>query len=1292
MKTHLPPTLRSALLACMTVFSPLSITLTSATLVTAVAMNPALAADSAYYAGGSLEWADGCDGFTTSAGEALEFKNGFQAIFTEGVTEATLAGNVVTESITLNGTVSLSLTGGKFSLNAGEIILNDTSSLTFKDNLLSSNSYIGATSSINAKIIFDASDAETVFNDGAKLKDYQGNIIVQSGHLNLVNEAGFTFNDVSLTSSNAVISFGSNTTMDRILIPDNVDTVNAKINLADGVQMKVSGGANSTHSGSYRRGATSSSGSRSGYTITLGQGALLSDNVNIWQGRDPINIMGKGRYEVSSLLVGYTGIQAEIVVNVGAGATFAIIGASNKDGLTNSLVLGGASNVTPTVNIDGTFIINSQIARYTSAKSVINVNDGGLFVLNAGFMAYNRPGTADNLSINVKSGGSLQVGNQIPTADGDVDYSSAMSVTMATNTSLASNGVADNTFIHHSIQYAQGGTHTLKASAGDTLTMLSAVNNAGTLNITGGGSVQLAYADGNKINNINVAGNTTLLLKDGINLFAQGGSLNLNTGSRLDMSAGATRINGQVNLSNKSHLVYQQGLAGAAMGAGNKLTLDGAGFTLGFDSKVVGAFEQTLFTGLSAEQLAGFGLIEGYYNGMLACDASDILADDNSWFLAEGSVIYLDGAGNLILNNLAVEAYWNETGDGAWNATNNNWLADGKSDDYLVSRQLIFSNDASLNKNITVEGTVSTFTMDVLGDYSFSGGSIVVEYALNIGDGAQVAIDSTLNLNDASLNIGDDASLTLKGGNLKLNDAASSIGNQSNLTLHGGNLSLKGASLSMGNETNLTLKDTNLSILVQGDQFFNAASNPLIQMGDNSSLNMSGGQLSIEADGALDISRFNGTILVLTDEGKLNMDGVTLDFAGGAFDKYFSTIYMENGTIKGELNRTAYNGLAQTANGLVGLKMMSNALIEINPQWKDAENDSALAKVLDELDIYKTKGQSAAADALGAAIAGASTSVLGPALMGDVKRQLGSIRNRSKFMGVDPSQVHDSMPYVNAWISAEGGSTRLSSDGTMAGYSLNSVGASIGVDFDLTEKFSIGFAYSALRGDLSADSTDSSTGDMDTMYGSVYARLNHKRWSHSFVASFGTADVMLNRSIATSGGIVNAKGDTSGSAMGLMYEVGYTYALNEDASSCIQPLFNISYVKSQIDGYSEKDSDIALQVSNQSLNSISIGAGALYETIIGEDVYNRSSVLSARAMLKYDAGDRSSETDVILIALNGASETVKGAEYGAMGVELGVGLSIPITDDSGLLFIDASCDLRSGQNSFSGTVGYRFTF
>lgn len=1215
----------------------------------------------AIYHGGALTWTAGEGGFVGADGVTEQvFQNGANVFFNTGAATVTLGSDVSAAAVFISDAVSLTLSGGAFDLDCAQMTLMGSASLILKDDALSAASLISGNSSTSSTIQFNAIDASTLFDYGSQLKDYQGSLNITSGVVSLSHGDGFVFKDISITGNGASLIFDSNASFERLLVTDSTGITTAQISLANQVKVTIAGGANSTGDGSYYRGLKKETGSKAGYTINLGSGAVLSDNVRLWQGQEAINIVGQGRYELTSLLMGYSGVTKTVQLNVGAGASFAILGEFEATNHTNSFAMGGAGTVTTEVNIEGTFIINSQITHSAGVAASINVKDGGTFVLNTGLRAVNYQDDASKLSINVAVGGELQVGNQ--GAD-HTDYSSEMLVAMASGSTLASNGVDALTSIYHSIAFEQDGTHNLKASQGKHLHMNRAVDNAGTVNLVGGGTFSLAQS--NDIEELYIMEKSCLKLNAGVSLFATGGSLNVGSQSSLDMSAGGGIISGSVQLADQSSLLYSSKViwsssgAGASIGAGYELGLDaGASFVVGFDERVVGSFEQVLFTDLTEEQLKGLGMTENYYEGMLGGLAEDILSADSSWRLAADSVVYLNGDGNLILKNLAEVTYWNDSGDGIWNNSNKNFITAGESGTYHVSEEICFGADEHLNKNVTVEGIVTAVRMDVKGDYQFSGGHIMVDYALNVVDGAQVHIMSELTLDHANLNIGENSSLTMS--------------------------------------------DTTLRLNLDNSQFFNDAASPIINMGEQASFSMQGGQLIIGdassgATGSLDISSFDGHILVLAKDEQVDLDGVSISFAGGVVEKYFTDAYLEGGVIKGSINMNSYNSMALTDNGAAGLNMMSKALIELNPQLeqtmaRSVSQESALASVLDSLDEYKAAANASAADTLGSAIAGASTTTLAPALMSDIQRQLGSIRNRTRAMGVDPSHVNHDMPYINAWMSGEGASAHLSSDGTAAGYSMTSMGASLGVDFDFTESLSVGLAYSYMRGDLSSTAADSASGDLKTSYGSLYARVNHKRWSHSLVASFGTSDITLDRSIATSNGAVYASGSTSGSSMGLMYELGYSYALNEDASSCIQPLLNISYLKSQVDAYHETGSDIALAISEQSLNTLSMGAGALFEAIVGENVYNRASVFSARAMLKYDIGDRGSEADVTLIANNGVTEHIVGAEFGAIGLELGVGLSIPVTDSSGTIFIDANCELRSGQNSFSGTVGYRFSF
>ncbi|MBR5894762.1 MAG: autotransporter outer membrane beta-barrel domain-containing protein, partial [Akkermansia sp.] len=248
----------------------------------------------------------------------------------------------------------------------------------------------------------------------------------------------------------------------------------------------------------------------------------------------------------------------------------------------------------------------------------------------------------------------------------------------------------------------------------------------------------------------------------------------------------------------------------------------------------------------------------------------------------------------------------------------------------------------------------------------------------------------------------------------------------------------------------------------------------------------------------------------------------------------------------------------------------------------------------------------------------------------------------------------------------------------------------VGFDVDLNDNLTMGLAITAMYGDLQADAPDMGEGDMDTYYVSLFARYAEAAWTHTFVATVGTMEGTFNRTVNVGNGY-KTEADTEGMSFGLMYEVGYVMPLDEDATACLQPIFNVTLRHSSVDGYTEEGSDAALDVGSQDMTTLTFGLGARMQAVVGESVYNRASIFEARAMAKLDVGDRSSEADVAFAA-GGATSKVESAELGAFGVELGAGLTIPVGDDDGSIFVDGSVELRSGYTNYNGTVGYRINF
>ncbi len=434
-------------------------------------------------------------------------------------------------------------------------------------------------------------------------------------------------------------------------------------------------------------------------------------------------------------------------------------------------------------------------------------------------------------------------------------------------------------------------------------------------------------------------------------------------------------------------------------------------------------------------------------------------------------------------------------------------------------------------------------------------------------------------------------------------------------------------------------------------------------------------------------------VLGTAENGAGALGKVALTFHGFAFsllDAQKSTLAVENGNIVLKLamnTRNAYAPTADNENSAAGATVLWSALINGH-----AVAGTDIQKVTEALTNHIDTGATAEANKLMAATAGASIATLSSAFAGDVERQLRAIRNRTTTMGVDPCVVNEDMPYFNAWINAEGDYRKVDADGLMPGYTLSSWGGTLGMDVDINERTTAGLALTAMYGDLECQGADTATGDMDTYYVSAFARYTSKRWVHTVVGTVGRLDATLDRVVNYGTGCYKTTGDTVGTALGLMYEVGYTIPMDEDAAFCLQPVFNLTWRHVGVDGYEEEGSDAALRADSQSYDTLTLGLGARAQAAIGENIYNRTSILEGRALLKVDAGDREGEAEVSMLHGGPAIGKVRSAELGAVGLELGAGLTVPVGQEGGSLFFDVSAEIRSGASDVNGTMGYRINF
>lgn len=573
---------------------------------------------------------------------------------------------------------------------------------------------------------------------------------------------------------------------------------------------------------------------------------------------------------------------------------------------------------------------------------------------------------------------------------------------------------------------------------------------------------------------------------------------------------------------------------------------------------------------------------------------------------------------------------------------------------------------------------------------------------VNLGETSNVVVDS---LQAGSVGTVEVGAGTSNGLDLELKAGASEV---NNLTVTGELKLGSDATLTVNGELNtqgITLNS--IDSTVTAAKLGNASTSLSITLTENYMKELAGGTATV-------LSLFDTTGVSITLNGNVTLDDTadTQDMRS-ADNKYIYTFTWETPvtvfrlrapratspskvTVTGSTNPTyvqeKIGASVYSHNGRAGMGILNQAFAGLDPQT--SAPGSALAGLVDTVDA------GAATDKAMAAAAGASTAVLGQALSGDTDRQLRAIRNRAVSGSKDSDtltvtivdekggEVSTTQPATfSVWVNAEGNRAEQDADGTAAGYTLSSWGGTIGANMQMTPQLTLGLALTAMRGDLKSDGPDTLKGDMDTSYLSAFAHYQRGAWSHSIIGTVGDMEADYKRTVNHAKGCYSTTGDTNGTAFGLMYELSRKYALTSKSS--ISPVFNIAYRHTKVDSYNERNSNAALSVNDQSLDTLTMGLGARYAALVGGQTINRTCAFEARALVKCDLGDRQSDTMVGFVG-QAARSNIESAELGTFALELGTGISIPV--GSGSIFADGAVELRSEYTNINATVGYKIQF
>ncbi|VYT16130.1 Esterase EstA precursor [Akkermansia muciniphila] len=408
-------------------------------------------------------------------------------------------------------------------------------------------------------------------------------------------------------------------------------------------------------------------------------------------------------------------------------------------------------------------------------------------------------------------------------------------------------------------------------------------------------------------------------------------------------------------------------------------------------------------------------------------------------------------------------------------------------------------------------------------------------------------------------------------------------------------------------------------------------------------------------------------------------------------------VYYKDATMVREGNNIVLNATVQQDNIFKPAVNSHNSGAGSELLWGARNNLDATSRLGQVMNAISTMVTGSNPDLAGAsralaAVAGSTVNALGTAQKDALRDQMGWIRNRTTLMGVNPAYINEDLPYFHMWMEGTGSYSKLDTKGDESGYQLTTWGGTVGMDVDLSDHFTMGAAFTANYGDLTASAADSADGHLDSYYANLFGRYQSKRWAHTLILTGGWNDAKLNRTVNYGEGSYRTQGNTNGWGFGAMYELTYDVYLNEDKSSILQPLANASVVTTRMDGYTETGAGNAgLNVGKQEWTTGTVALGGRWMGLIGSNIFGREALAEFRVNAAQDMGDRRGETNVALLGNPGFMQSVRGTKVGTTALQIGAGLSVPV-GTQGTVFINGNADFRDGANSVNGSVGYRYDF
>jgi outer membrane autotransporter protein len=229
-------------------------------------------------------------------------------------------------------------------------------------------------------------------------------------------------------------------------------------------------------------------------------------------------------------------------------------------------------------------------------------------------------------------------------------------------------------------------------------------------------------------------------------------------------------------------------------------------------------------------------------------------------------------------------------------------------------------------------------------------------------------------------------------------------------------------------------------------------------------------------------------------------------------------------------------------------------------------------------------------------------------------------------------------------------------EGDVLGYTYQMYGASLGLDYRLTDKFLAGIVLGMSEGTVDFTGTRDNA-NLRTMNASLYGSYASGPWFLSSVASYVSLDYDTERFVDLTG--ERLVGNPGGYELAAYVEAGRNWELAPNL--LLQPLASLQYAYLNLDSYTETGGISALAFDDESYQSVKGSMGARLTRRLLESAAGFRLDGQLRGRWVHEFGDNQSSVDTWFVSNAASVFTIRDAEISRDSALLGAGLSADLS-------------------------------